>query len=220
MVAIAAASKQLNLINIFFDLQCGAAFVWNKDINTNQNISNYSLTFLGKSKTPALTFLGKAKTPASAWVRFCLEQKTQSRKRFSWRPTLAFFLFHSKLFLIISKELVGKIVTFHESFSFSAFLHCFFPFWFFLLFFLLVGLYPTTVNWMLGGEVANWSLRFLQTFLCPLTMLSIVTLLSAVDLHKTGQIGSRQNSGETEKQFGETFGTENSRKVFTMVGKY
>ena len=66
MVAIAAASKQLNLINIFFDiyLQCGAAFVWNKDINTNQNISNYSLTFLGKAKTPALTFLGKAKTPA------------------------------------------------------------------------------------------------------------------------------------------------------------
>ena len=52
MVAIAAASKQLNLINIFFDiyLQCGAAFVWNKDINTNQNISNYSLTFLGKCK--------------------------------------------------------------------------------------------------------------------------------------------------------------------------
>ena len=211
MVAIAAASKQLNLINIFFDiyLQCGAAFVWNKDINTNQNISNYSLTFLGN-----------AKTPAAAWVRFCLEQKTQSRKRFSWRPTLAFFLFHSKLFLIISKELVGKIVTFHESFSFSAFLHCFFPFWFVLLFFLLVGLYPTTVNWMLGGEVANWSLRFLQTFLCPLTMLSIVTVLSAVDLHKTGQIGSRQNSGETEKQFGETFGTENSRKVLTMVGKY
>ena len=51
-------------------------------------------------------------------------------------------------------------------------------------------------------------------------MLSIVTVLSAVDLHKTGQIGSRQNSGETEKQFGETFGTENSRTVFTMIQKY
>ena len=77
-----------------------------------------------------------------------------------------------------------------------------FPFLIFLLFFLLVGLYPTTVNWMLGGEVANWSLRFLQTFLCPLTMLSIATVLSAVDLYKTRRSVWRQNSRETEKLFG------------------
>ena len=170
MVAIAAASKQLNLINIFFDiyLQCGAAFVWNKDINTNQNISNYSLTFLGKAKTPALTFLGKAKTPAAAWVRFCLEQKTQSRKRFSWRPTLAFFLFHSKLFLIISKELVGKIVTFHESFSFSAFLHCFFPFWFFFAF--------LPFGWIISNDceldVRRWSSELISPFPADLSLSS------------------------------------------------
>ena len=118
-------------------------------------------------------------------------------------------LFFSFLLFVWSK-LAGEVAKWSSCFlqTFLCLSNCFFSHFFSAALFLVL-LLLNPVNCELdvsSGEVANWSALFpADLSLSSHNALNSGSVLSAVDLHKTGQIGSRQNSGETEKQFGGNF---------------